>query len=202
MPQLKIDLRRPTRLPEALPAALRDTVEHLPERVQADVPLPDVDLASLREIARGAVDRAPDRLPSRAELAERMPTRTQIVDALPAAVVDRLPIRRSRRSPFRYLLGAATVAGIAAVVMSWARVQPWLEARIADARDWLDGGFDGATGRAFDEELEAFPAAQRAPIAPAPYADELRPEATGLSTEPGELPAGMGTSSPTENGLS
>jgi len=208
MPQLKIDLRRPAvRLPDALPEGLRDTVEHLPERVQADVVLPDVKLAAMKEIARGVAERAPDRLPTRAEivdrLPDRMPTRSQIIDALPPAVAERLPVRPRRRSPVRLILGALAVTGIAAAVMRWARVQPWLEARIADARAWFTAATGGATDGALDDELEAFPAATRAPIAPSPYAEELRPGSTGLSSSPGELPAGIGSmAGSAENGQS
>jgi hypothetical protein len=154
MPKVSIELNRPD---VRLPAGLRETVEHLPDKVNTDVRVPDVDLSKLSQVARSvatsvmetvndAAERASDltkvelpsevkvKLPDKIDLSKiALPTAEDIGDSA-RSLADRLPKRRRRTNPIAMLLSVAAIAGIATVLANWSKVGPWLGEQVAALR--------------------------------------------------------------------
>jgi hypothetical protein len=193
------------RLKARLPEGLRDmTVDDI-QSAMPDVRAPRVDLAKIElpklELPRIDLGREAGRAAKRADKAARSARKSAGREAAKAAkAVENVLPRRKGPNP----VPIAILAMLGGVVVGWLLAVnpvtgPKVSAMMDSARRTWEGWRSGSTHD--DDEwdttdAQAYPASLRAPVEPEPFSGTLDESATGMSSDAGQLPAGMGTTDP------
>ncbi len=185
-----------------LPEGLRDmSVEDIQDAMP-DVHLPKVDLPKFDFDLGREAGKAGKRADKAAKSARKAAGRE--VSKAARAVENALPRRRGPNP-----VPIAILAMLGGLVVGWLLASnPLTGPRVNAALDGLRRSFESWRGTGSDLEddewdttdAQAYPASLRASIEPERFSDTLSEAETGIGTDPGQLPEGLGTSDPDQVG--
>jgi len=175
MPDISL---REVKLPKIeLPEGLREMTAEDVAKAMSEVRLPKIDLPTTADLRNVEIPKVHIELPRKLEL-------------------PKVEIRRKRSGPPWLLLGVlAGLATTAWILMSapatGPRIRRWLDDLRLRAARWGESKSEGHEEA--EQDIRAFPAAERAEVQPDEYADELPKGKTGRTARPRPLTEGIGT---------
>lgn len=180
------------RLKDKLPEGLRDVSVEDIQKAFPEVKLPKLDFDFGREAGKAA--KRTEKLAKEArKAAEKEAGRAA------KALESQLP----RRGPNPVLVAVFAMLGGLAIGWLLATNEALL-ARVRSVVDTARSSMGGRNDFGEDEwdttDPQAYPASLRAPVESEPYSGTLSESETGIGSEPGTLPEGLGTSDPEEVG--